>query len=118
MNQSPGAQEEKVRLVVSETITVHEMAERVRAAIVSMRGEALFASELALFERMVGGKLERALDVLMNSAANTAQFQYALCWLDASVPSPVLQLCWSSTRFRELLRRKSDGCLHPREVTG
>jgi hypothetical protein len=109
MSQSP-TEQQKLRLSPSETATLHEVAAQVRAEIARRYGEAALASELALFERLVGGRLERGLDVLMNSSVNSAQFQYALCWLDGFDLSPAFQLCWSEKRFRSLLRLRQGRC--------
>lgn len=94
------------RLLVSKSATIYEIAELIRALLIEASGEPLFAEHLARFEQGIGGKLERALAVLGNSAPQSTQFQLALCWLAANEMSPVLQLCWAKVRFQDLLHLK------------
>ena len=109
MGQVPDDDQKNVRLFVPEQATIHEIAQEMRATISSRYGEDVLAAGLARIERLVVGKLERALDILCAAREGSWQFHYTLLWLDESPLSPVLRLCWSQTRFRDLLSLKEDG---------
>jgi integrase len=105
--------QQPIPLFVSPTATLHEIASDLRALRTDEKS-ALFEKEIALFEKWIGAHRERALDVLMSSTPESQEVQYALCWLDTSFEtSPILQLCWGSTRFLDLLALKSNPQMSP-----